>query len=609
MKNNKFLRLLSWVLLLWLLAGQSYAQDKMVRLNHFNHSDYTSNCNDPINEWCYTDVWGYTAPDGREYALMTATGFGGPWTGIGGNENQGLVIIDITDPLNPEHIVRIPAPQDPNNTTWPVKTSHHDVKTYYDPVEDKTYAYVVADKNWRHKWLSIVDLSGLPNPPSYSNPTVTAFGPTDEDGSVHNIFIDQSTGTLITTNDANGIGSGLNILDINSPTAPIVNSLALSLLSGIHDVFMRDNKIFMAGGTMLQFYDINSSIGNSFFYPNDQGGTSSHPPHDIWVSDDGHTMVTSDERKSGDAIFWNIDNFVLGLGNPVELGRFNAKGDMNQHNHVIKGNDLCYTAHYTHGLVVIDFSDPTNPVEKSYYDTYLQNNNAGYRGAWGVYPFLPSGNILVGDMNMGLQIINDCVPFQSQHDQDNLELGNTSVLNEVKGWAARVEIDVAPTNSFDVGLDGIVSLIAGERIHIGPGLNVTNGGRFHAQIGPMCGECNKIECNEEEEGGEGSGGNESLQKLGQSQGEAPKDRELVVYPNPATDYIQVRIPEMEEGGEAQLTLHNEMGTVISSVNRTADQNSRLRIDVSGFSPGVYVLKLQLSNGEMTQKKVVITPGN
>ena len=37
-----------------------------------------------------------------------------------------------------------------------------------------------------------------------------------------------------------------------------------------------------------------------------------------------------------------------------------------------------------------------------FYDTYPDPDGRQFRGAWGVYPFLPSGNILVSDMQYGL---------------------------------------------------------------------------------------------------------------------------------------------------------------------------------------------------------------
>jgi len=46
-------------------------------------------------------------------------------------------------------------------------------------------------------------------------------------------------------------------------------------------------------------------------------------------------------------------------------------------------------------------------VEVGYFDTYTPSNSAGFNGAWGVYPFLPSGNILVSDINSGLYVFRD----------------------------------------------------------------------------------------------------------------------------------------------------------------------------------------------------------
>ncbi len=63
----------------------------------------------------YNDIWGYTAPDGREYAFLGIL--------------NGTSIIDITDTSNPVEINFIPSP----SSTW------KDIKTY------QTYCYVVNE--------------------------------------------------------------------------------------------------------------------------------------------------------------------------------------------------------------------------------------------------------------------------------------------------------------------------------------------------------------------------------------------------------------------------------------------------------------------------------
>ena len=64
-----------------------------------------------------------------------------------------------------------------------------------------------------------------------------------------------------------------------------------------------------------------------------------------------------------------------------------------------------YAPGYDDGLRIFDISDPYNPNQIIFYDTYLPNSYNSYKGAWGVYPNLSSGNIIVSDMQTGLYII------------------------------------------------------------------------------------------------------------------------------------------------------------------------------------------------------------
>ena len=51
------------------------------------------------------------------------------------------------------------------------------------------------------------------------------------------------------------------------------------------------------------------------------------------------------------------------------------------------------------------------------FDTYMPEDHDSYRGAWGVYPLLPSGNILVSDMQSGLFVLS---PLDNQNSSTNL---------------------------------------------------------------------------------------------------------------------------------------------------------------------------------------------
>ena len=64
-----------------------------------------------------------------------------------------------------------------------------------------------------------------------------------------------------------------------------------------------------------------------------------------------------------------------------------------------------YVSSYHDGLQVYDISDQENPTKVASFSTYLMDDHDSYRGAWGVYPFLPSGNILFSDMQYGLYVL------------------------------------------------------------------------------------------------------------------------------------------------------------------------------------------------------------
>ena len=56
---------------------------------------------------------------------------------------------------------------------------------------------------------------------------------------------------------------------------------------------------------------------------------------------------------------------------------------------------------------MIDVSDPSNMRDVALFDTFSIpiENSPNFNGAWGVYPFLPSGNILISDIEYGLFVV------------------------------------------------------------------------------------------------------------------------------------------------------------------------------------------------------------
>ena len=77
------------------------------------------------------------------------------------------------------------------------------------------------------------------------------------------------------------------------------------------------------------------------------------------------------------------------------------------HNLYILGNRV-FQANYESGLRVLEFGNLANQelTEIAFLVTYPTNIAGGFPGAWSVYPYLPSGTILVSDGTNGLFILS-----------------------------------------------------------------------------------------------------------------------------------------------------------------------------------------------------------
>ncbi|MCY4144532.1 MAG: hypothetical protein OXG08_12705 [Gammaproteobacteria bacterium] len=66
-----------------------------------------------------------------------------------------------------------------------------------------------------------------------------------------------------------------------------------------------------------------------------------------------------------------------------------------------------FEANYSVGLQVLEFADLSRQDLETIasFDTYPDHDNSTFVGAWSVYPYLPSGVILVSDIDNGLFVL------------------------------------------------------------------------------------------------------------------------------------------------------------------------------------------------------------
>jgi len=345
------------------------------------------------------DIWGYTSPAGVDYALV----------GL----QTGVSIVSLLDPTNPTEVNYISGV----STTW------RDLKTF------GSYAYVINEAS-SGGGLLIIDLSNLTTNPATSvvNTFTTDLGVTYTDS--HNIYIDEFGKAYLfgatCTNTIPGATTnrGTLIADVAAnPTNPVyIGAYPRYDVVGSRDTYVHDG--YARGDTLYtgHIYDGTfgvidvSNIGslpNGLITANEVLALQTTPglfTHAVWVSDDGNTLVAVDEKGGNTSLGVNTYD-ISNLSNIQHLDNIESFPGTNviPHNVFIKGNYIV-VSYYTSGVVIIDFSDPTNLVIVEGYDTSL-SSGSGFTGCWGVYPFFDSGLIIATDRQEGLHVFEaNCTP-------------------------------------------------------------------------------------------------------------------------------------------------------------------------------------------------------
>lgn len=352
--------------------------------------DFVSNLDyQELHDAQLNDVWGYVDEVGNEYAVIGTT--------------KGTSIVDVTDPVNPQEIFWLDGAQ----SIW------RDPKVYGD------YAYVTTEAE---VGMTIIDLSPLP---ASSSLTSTVFmgegGITWE--SAHNCFIDDM-GFLYVFGANFGEGGAI-IYDVNT-TPMIPEEVGIFDTWYVHDGYARNDTLYLAhvNDGFLSIVDISDKsnpvlLGTKI--------TSNSFTHNIWPSDDGQVVYTTDELPNSFVTSYDITDPT----NIVELDRVQSSpgADVIPHNTFVV-NDYLVTSYYVDGITIHDASYPYNLIEVAAYDTYPGQTPTD-DGCWGVYPYLPSGNILGADMTEGFFVLSPNYEKAAYLEGVVTDFSNASTLNNV----------------------------------------------------------------------------------------------------------------------------------------------------------------------------------
>ena len=398
------------------------------------------------------DLWGWTSPNGGEYALAPNSG--------------GIAIVRVTDPTNPVFLGKIPS-QSPGAFT----------NIWGDPAAFGHYAYFVTEIV--DSKIVIVDLSGLDGLGAASSPDSLLSAPisTWSGGgyqSSHNIFINPASGFAYVAGVRLAAGAANNACGLETP--PRFNTLILDLNSdpanptvaaclpnvGEHDFYVvnytgpdvehqgkeiafvfdgRDREGQVAGnpiGGKTFIWDVTDKANiielASFRLPDLVFS------HNGWTTNEQDFLFIGDEIDELVQAGWSISflfaqpvaeptnkpqtgTYVVNirdLDHPVFEQRF-ADGTVGlDHNFVVEGDKLII-ASYTSGTRVLrinrDLDDNIwlEPIAVMDTEPRLQENilninqeekfGSAFLGQWGIYAFPNSDTIIASDINNGLIVM------------------------------------------------------------------------------------------------------------------------------------------------------------------------------------------------------------
>ncbi len=364
------------------LVGNVNAQ---LNMDSIGHLDYNVLHNTDLN-----DVWGYEDEMGNEYALVGA--------------KKGTSVVDISTPSSPIEIFWEPGME----STW------RDLKTNGD------FAYITTEAE---NGLLIIDLSPLPG--STALPVNYYSGPNGQEWeSAHNLYIDEfGYAYIFGANRGNG---GVIILDVfTDPMNPIEVGVFDDWY--VHDGYVQNDTMYLGHiyEGIISVVDVTDRSNPVLL------GTKTTPSnfaHNIWASDDGQFVYTTDEVSGAFIGAYDVSD----PANIVEVDRVQSSpgAGVIPHNTHVLGNHIV-TSYYSDGVVVHDITYPYNMVEVGNFDTY-PTQTTSYDGCWGTYPFFSSGLVIATDITEGLFILNPTYVQAAYLEGIVTDVNTTNPINQVE---------------------------------------------------------------------------------------------------------------------------------------------------------------------------------
>ncbi len=494
-----------------------------------------------------SDIWGYTDSTGIEYALVAVKGTSG--------QTGGVSVVSLSDAANPDEVHFSTG----THSIW------RDIKTY------NGYAYITTEAD---DGLLIIDLNSLPDETAIIDSTFWGLNWT----SAHNLYIDENG--IMYLFGANRASGGVIMYDLNvNPWVP--EEVGSYEAAYVHDGMARGDTLYTGNVYLGTFSAVDVSDKLNPIY---LGGaeTPNSFCHNVWVSDDGNFVFTTDEQAGAYIAGFNISD--MDDVEETDRIRFDPGSNTIVHNvHVM--NDYLITSYYKAGITIHDITDPYNIIQTGHYDTSPQSGS-GFNGAWGVYPFFDSETIVVSDISEGLFVLTPTYTRASRLEglitdgptgnsifDANIEILSTEIEatddSDVLGY---YKTGMAEEGLFDV----LVQKVGYDDVLV-EGVSFTNG--------------------------EATVLNVVMGDVSSSVDENLNWKEVKIYPNPLKDQITLSIPGISELNSIELIISDLSGKIVFK-EVLASESELLVIDTE-LDNGIYILNIYSNQRVLYKEKITV----
>ncbi len=304
----------------------------------------------------------------------------------------------------------LPIPLD--RATWGTLPTHTVDSSWRDMEVYGDHAFIVSEAaNHGMQVFDLRQLATVVDPPITFEATAHYAG----FGSAHTVAVDAGAGFAYAAGTRTCAG-GLHAVDVQNPKQPATagcypadgytHDAQCVVYNGPDRAHEGREVCFNSNEDTLTIVDASDKHAQTEI--SRTGYDASAYTHQGWLTDDRRFFLVDDEgderafRTRTRTFVWNVSD----LEAPFIAHVYEGPVESIDHQLFTRG-DLAYESNYRSGLRVLALGDlaAAPPREAGFFDIYPADDAPQFNGAWSVFPFFASGNVIVNGIEQGLFVL------------------------------------------------------------------------------------------------------------------------------------------------------------------------------------------------------------